>query len=74
MSKPDLTIGTDYEKKPVLFVAEKHFKGGNLDKDAVVLTANTVWQPFRVITNAGQETRSHGIISEGRVFQWGSKK
>jgi len=71
MIQTDLKYGVDYNKKKVLFIAEKHIKpGGKLDLDAIVATAKLECQAFRVISDKGQELRSSGFISEAKIIQW----
>jgi hypothetical protein len=70
MIRTDFSKGIDYEKKNSLFIKEKHFKGEKLDADAINATAKLEWQHFRIISEKGQELRSCGYISEGKIFQW----
>jgi hypothetical protein len=71
MAKQDLSIGRDFLGKQVLFIAEKHIlKGGELDYSARMTANNYEWQPFRVISNNGQETRSCGFVSSGAIDKW----
>lgn len=71
MAKQDLTIGKDFKGNEVLFIAEKHIlKGGALDYDARMTANKFEWQPFRVISDKGQETRSCGFVSSGAIDRW----